>query len=216
VREGAKEFFVIITCISDLHGFKPELPGGDLLLIAGDLTAKDSESEYMDLIWWLYDQVYEKIVCIGGNHDNAINDNMIGRFGNIHYLKDSGTEFNGLKIWGSPWTRSFLGMNPKCMAYTVEKEIELAEKWSLIPDDTDILITHTPAYGIFCEHANVFHFGSESLRRRIDELDLKLSVCGHIHESYGRLERDGTIFVNASQVDSGYNFVHEPITIDLK
>jgi len=28
---------MIIDCISDLHGYYPELEGGDLLIIAGDL-----------------------------------------------------------------------------------------------------------------------------------------------------------------------------------
>jgi len=30
-----------ITCVSDLHGYYPELPGGDLLIVAGDLIARD-------------------------------------------------------------------------------------------------------------------------------------------------------------------------------
>ena len=37
---------ISITCISDLHGFQPSLPGGDLLLIAGDLTARNTFDEY--------------------------------------------------------------------------------------------------------------------------------------------------------------------------
>ena len=36
---------MIIDCISDLHGFFPKLEGGDLLIIAGDLTARDKPEE---------------------------------------------------------------------------------------------------------------------------------------------------------------------------
>jgi hypothetical protein len=32
---------MIIDCIADLHGHYPKLDGGDLLIICGDLTARD-------------------------------------------------------------------------------------------------------------------------------------------------------------------------------
>ena len=38
---------MIIDCISDLHGFYPKLEGSDLLIIAGDLTARDTKDEYI-------------------------------------------------------------------------------------------------------------------------------------------------------------------------
>ena len=34
---------ISVTAVSDMHGFYPELPGGDLLIIAGDLVASDKE-----------------------------------------------------------------------------------------------------------------------------------------------------------------------------
>lgn len=37
---------MIIDCISDLHGYFPKLQGGDLLLIAGDLTARDEPYQF--------------------------------------------------------------------------------------------------------------------------------------------------------------------------
>jgi hypothetical protein len=35
-----------ITLISDLHGYYPQLDGEDLLIIDGDLTARDQKEEY--------------------------------------------------------------------------------------------------------------------------------------------------------------------------
>ena len=63
---------MIIDCISDLHGHFPDLRGGDLLLIAGDLTARDIEPEYFKFFDWLDEQKYRKKILIAGNHDMEI------------------------------------------------------------------------------------------------------------------------------------------------
>ena len=141
---------MIIDCISDLHGHYPKLEGGDLLIVAGDLTARDTQMEHMQFLSWIAQQNYKKKIWIAGNHDNYLQGTKfipIKELG-MEYLCDSGTEFEGLKIWGSPWTLKFPGMNPHCMAFTCDTEEELAEKWALIPSDTNILITHGPSWGL--------------------------------------------------------------------
>lgn len=220
---------MIIDCISDLHGYYPELEGGDLLIVGGDLTASDTEIQYFKLFQYLRSLNYTKIVVIGGNHDNSLLDGYTIGFAldsceYIDYLCDSGTEFEGLKIWGSPWTKTFPGMNPHCKAFTVDTEEELAEKWALIPDDVDILITHGPPYGVLDgipnEDGSLFHVGSKSLRRQMERINPKLWVCGHIHEGYGEF-KDVTLsnkyfhFVNASHVNEHYEPVNKPVRVIL-
>jgi 3',5'-cyclic AMP phosphodiesterase CpdA len=61
-----------IDCISDLHGFQPKLEGGDLLIVAGDLTARDTVEEYITFNSWLSDQNYDRKIIIAGNHDGKI------------------------------------------------------------------------------------------------------------------------------------------------
>jgi len=63
---------MIIDCISDIHGFFPKLDGGDLLLIAGDLTARDEPQQFKEFKQWLKEQRYAKKVLIAGNHDNFL------------------------------------------------------------------------------------------------------------------------------------------------
>jgi Icc-related predicted phosphoesterase len=55
------------------------------------------------------------------------------------------------------------------------------------------------------------------LRDRVAELkDLKLHVCGHIHEAYGRFETgNGVILVNASVLNHRYYMTNEPIIIEI-
>lgn len=210
---------MIIDCISDLHGFYPELEGGDLLIIAGDLTANDSEAAYLKFFDWLSDANYSKKIVVAGNHDNKIQEGIIEirSVGPISYLCDSGTEFEGLKIWGSPWTKTFLGMNPNCKAFTVDTEEELAEKWALIPADVDILVTHSPPYGILDKTRRGEHVGSLSLRNEVmGRINPKLHVLGHIHGCGGRdMKTSITHYINASLLDDFYEPVNKPIRVIL-
>jgi len=207
-----------IHCISDLHGFYPKLQGGDLLIIAGDLTRSDKLNQYIDLSEWLYTQDYRKIVIVAGNHDGEIMKKRIAwpLDGKISYLEDSGVEFEGLKIWGSPWTLWFRGMNPHCAAFTRHTDIELEEFYRKIPLDTDILVTHNPPYDILDGTSDGINAGSPSLRRRINEIEPALHVFGHIHEASGWIAKGNTTFINASIVDENYKHVHTPTTYEKR
>lgn len=215
---------MIIDCVSDLHGHYPKLDGGDLLIIAGDLTKTGHINEFKKFDQWLRNLQYRKKVVVAGNHDNLLQHGYQIQYGD--YLQDSGTEFESLKIWGSPWTKRFPGMNPRAMAFTVDTDEELAEKWKLIPDDTNILVTHCPPCGTLdgIEPPNSriegsTHFGSCSLTKRMD-FSPKLHVFGHIHEGYGKWDRayfgdKKTAFVNASLVNENYEPVNKPIRVEL-
>jgi Icc-related predicted phosphoesterase len=254
---------MIIDCISDLHGHYPKLDGGDLLIVAGNLTARDNLKELDEFNEWIREQYYKKKVLIAGNHDNLIARGVYDPYNptdcsvfvdpSVDYLFDSGTEFeyeiycnmcgtptreypnrkcsqtvmcsgekNKLRIWGSPWTKTFPGINPKCCAFTVHTDEELKEKWDLIPHDTDILITHCPPWGVFDEipgkNIGIFiETGSISLRNKCMSMtNLKLHVFGNIHEHGGKvLDTTRTKWVNASHVDERYRSVNKPIRIIL-
>lgn len=209
-----------ITCISDLHGYRPRVPGGDLLIVAGDLTARDRFEEFTGFFSWLRDLPYTCKIVIAGNHDGLIESGKI-IFGedlksqNIHYLCDSGMEYEGLKIWGSPYTHRFPGQNPACMAFSVKAELQLKDHFDLIPNDLDILITHSPPYGILDQCVNG-RAGSEMLRQAIFRARPRLSCFGHIHEQGGKIVKlDNMTFVNASVVNEYYENVNQPTLISL-
>lgn len=237
---------MLITVISDLHGHYPQLPGGDLLIVAGDLMGHPSIDEWCRCSNWLNKQDYGKIVFIAGNHDTMIEEwdkqqDSEGYNGpvsdpneRIEYLSDSGTEFEGFKIWGSPWTAQFPGINPLCCAFTVnfgcDTEYWLEDYWKLIPNDIDILITHSPPFGVF-DRVKKYNsrgnwnpktdgyeaVGSKSLREHVmQRIKPKLHVFGHIHEWGGQiLDTNVTKFVNASHVNEDYEPVNSSITVEI-
>lgn len=220
---------MIIDCVSDLHGSYPELEGGDVLIIAGDLTARDYLSEYIPFMNWLSRQNYHKIIIVAGNHDGCIQDKSF-QFPKsptwserISYLEDSGVEFEGLKIWGSPWTPTFYDWH-----FMKNRGAAIKEKWDLIPEDTDILITHGPPYRIldcpFKIPASKHDCcGCQDLRDAVERIKPRLHVFGHIHGGYGKEESfmgdsyyvEEVIFVNASHMNEDYESVNKPIRVIL-
>jgi len=212
---------MIIDIISDLHGTKPELKGGDLLILGGDYTARGTIEQWDSFFDWLSCQDYAKKVFIGGNHDNYLQLTLRStpKHCDADYLCDSGTEFDGVKIWGSPWSAWFDGINPKCTAFTCKSDTELAKKWAKIPEDTDILITHSPPYGILDEAMHTHNYQSVGSRRLLDRVRVvrpKLHVFGHIHEGYGQQKDGCTHFVNASIMDVNYRPSNKPIRVKIQ
>jgi len=199
------------------------MPDGDILIHAGDLSMTGDEEELRPVCDWLASLPYEHIVVIAGNHDLGLqNDPQFYEPmfpPNVTYLRDSGVTINGLKFWGSPWQHHY-----KEWAFHLAGE-SIKQKWSLIPDDTDVLVTHTPMferldwslYQWDQWEANT-HVGCHSLRERADQLNLKLHVAGHIHEARGQLLEKGTLFVNASICDRTYkpDNLEKPIVIEVR
>lgn len=218
---------MIIDCIGCLHGAQPQLEGGDLLIVTGDLTRNhNSENEMALFDYWLNEQPYNKKVVIAGNHDNVLYENRLKiQFGD--YLCDSGTEFEGLKIWGYPWSHRFIGINPNCCAFTyLDETWHYDEHIAKIPNDIDILITHEPAFGVLDgipqEDGSLFHVGNKGLYGWLKYVERPLlHVFSHIHEAYGQVEYFPTYHnkmmksVNCSIMNERYRPVNKPVRIIL-
>lgn len=233
------------TFISDLHGDMPKLKGGDLLIVAGDLTAHDKEIQYKKFSEWVISQDYRHIVIVAGNHDCYVQNNTccfdVGMLGGAAtYLCDSGTEieyeetveeehkFKGLisyqvkrklKIWGSPWTPYFDGVNPDCSAFMIRSDYVLKDKFDLIPEDTDILVTHGPCFGRLDLTLDGDNAGSPALRTRVDYLRdkmfLKYHIHGHIHEAYGMHDEGGLKTFNVARMDRSYRPKNSIVNIEI-
>lgn len=212
-----------IVCVSDTHNCNEAIavPDGDLIIHAGDATVNGTEAEVEAFIDWFSNLPHERKIFVAGNHDwlferdELASKKLLSR--GVIYLEDSITRVKGLKVYGSPWQPRFFDW-----AFNLNRGDELAEKWKLIPDDIDILITHGPPMGILDEvprQWGIENTGCEELRRRVAEIAehgrLKLHVFGHIHCGYGTHEEFGMKFVNASTCDEDYRPTQLPIVVDL-
>lgn len=212
------------VCISDTHRkhFDLKMPEGDILLCAGDISSQGEVNTLASLNHWASTLPYKHKVLISGNHDFIFQDNpdlAKSLIPNWIYLKDEAVFLEGFKIYGSPWQPWFYDW-----AFNLHRGDPIREKWKLIPKDTDILITHGPPMGIMDEvqrwnssacGPDIEHVGCADLLDKVREIKPKLHVFGHIHEGYGEMAKEGTIFVNASSCNRQYRPVNAPIVVEL-
>jgi len=212
-----------IVCISDTHNCNEQIsvPDGDILIHAGDATIRGTIPEIEAFNEWFTNLPHKIKIFVAGNHDwlfetnNSYARNLLDD--SINYLQDSSVEIEGFNIYGSPWQPRFYDW-----AFNLMRGAELAEKWKLIPDDVDVLITHGPPNGILDEVPRKYWLektGCEELRKRVEEISkigrLKLHVFGHIHSGYGTAENFGVKFVNACSCDESYEPTQPPVVVEL-
>jgi Icc-related predicted phosphoesterase len=220
------------------------LPGGDLLIHSGDISSLGRKSEVERFVKWFNDiDNYTNKVFIAGNHDMTFDREQLLRdklayfegkteydtecaegkpdwlkelLGihlrpNVSYLENSDVTIDGIKIWGSPVTPSF-GYG---WAFNKDRGYDINEVWNLIPDDTNIVITHGPIHS-YCDRTDRggLNVGCEQLYHRLNEVKPQLHFSGHIHEAYGYRNTDWGYAFNGCNCDLSYLVNNKPMTFD--
>jgi Icc-related predicted phosphoesterase len=196
----------------------------DVLVHAGDFTVRGKPGEVHGFADWIEEiaPFFKAVIFIVGNHDSLASMNPVlfkSYFKNIpncHYLQDSGVEIDGIKFWGSPST-TYVELDGRTRkldqtwAFGRRPE-KLKDYWKLIPDHTDVLITHSPAYSIGDKHKNN-NFGCPDLLERINTIKPKLHIFGHIHSGRGTYKvNDKTTAINVAMLDDHYKMQSESVT----
>ena len=153
-----------ILHLSDTHNCHHRLrdfPEADVVVHSGDFCMVGTEQEAIDFMNWFCDLPYRQKIFICGNHDACLyGANIEGLDSNVHYLCNSGIEIEGIKFYGiSMFTED-------CISDRQNRN------YSNIPIDTDVLITHSPAFGILDFDDNI-HYGSKELLTRLSALNLR-------------------------------------------
>ncbi len=216
-----------IISISDTHNKHNQIPKKylenaddsiDLIIHGGDMSSGGRKAEIVEFLNWYNKLPFKHKILIAGNHDfffenqskEEINE-LLSNYPDIKYLNDSGLEIDDIKIWGSPvqpwfynWAFNRVGT-------------DICKHWDMIPLDTDILITHGPVEGFLDLTLEGKVTGCPFLKEAITKMtNLKLHVCGHIHEAYGRVVfPDGQVFLNASVLNRRYEMQNRPIVYEL-
>ena len=152
---------------------------------------------------------------IAGNHDFGFEreaEAARSRITRAHYLQDELIEVAGIRIYGSPWQPWFMDW-----AFNLPRGGPLREKWSLIPDGVDILVTHGPPMGILDRTEMGEHVGCEELAVAVrDRIRPRYHIFGHIHEGAGRQHEGETVYVNASICDARYRPTGRPVCFPIR
>ncbi|MCA6362749.1 MAG: metallophosphatase domain-containing protein [Bacteroidetes bacterium] len=199
--------------ISDTHGQHDKLilPPGDVIIHAGDLSKRGKEHEVKSFLDWFSSLDYTYKIFIAGNHDFLFEQYPEEKVralipDDVIYLNDSGVRIEGIHIWGSPVSPWFFDW-----AFNRQRGKDIDKHWQLIPPDTDILITHGPVFSIHDRTIRGQLVGCEDLLLKVKEIKPGVHICGHIHEAYGQVQVDDTLFINASVLDEDYVLKNEPV-----
>lgn len=203
----AKPTQVVVVCISDSHNTQPDVPPGDLLLHAGDLTNDGSFDEIQAQLRWLSSQPHKHKVVIAGNHEVLLDDKFMaahperdypsngGRtrkdldWGSVKYLNEESVslDFANKSQSGTSRTIKVYG-NPTTPRYGVSAFQEPRGEYDWherVPSDTDILLVHGPPY----KHLDgAFSSGCRDLAMEVERVRPALVVFGHIHVGRGQEE----------------------------
>lgn len=194
-----------VVTISDTHDkIWPDIPSGDLLIHAGDLTNKGTVADLQKQIDWLKSLPHPHKIVIAGNHDTYLDPRSRKTllhsetvpdldWGGVRYLQHSSVELDfskrggrKLKIYAAP---QIPAEGHPDWAFTYPRS---TDAWTeTVPNDIDILVTHGPPQF----HLDIFGLGCQHLLNECWRIKPKLHVFGHAHSGAGY----ETVFWDESQ-----------------
>lgn len=230
-----------IVALSDQHGFLPDIPPCDLLIVAGDVCPDRFgpfmavHDPYQQQAWfdrtvrpWLAATPATHKLLTWGNHDwcgqmcSFRSDTPAhARSTDLQILVDEGTSVPSaggagreMSVWATPWS------NPFMRWAFMKRPSDLERVYAAIPDSIDVLVSHQPPYGygdstFNLDSRRVEHVGSRELLVAIERVRPRVVICGHVHGGFGRYEHQGIPIYNVSVVDESYRLVNAPTVIDL-
>lgn len=230
-----------ILVTSDTHGMLNSLesyiPDCDVICLAGDIAPTKGFGK-----WHVYDQkkwIEKKLNCLAkaypkkqfvftpGNHDFfPVGMQMFGNIGhdwtchfepNVHMLIDREVVIDEIRFYGTPWVPI---INYR-WAFEAEHDV-LKQKFSLIPENLDVLLTHSPPHLSISEPIDYSlqtlngPFGSHELADAVFAKTPRYLFCGHIHSgSHEKFMFNATECRNVSCVDENYEIAYDPYVFEI-
>ncbi|MFB6147267.1 MAG: metallophosphoesterase [Candidatus Nanohaloarchaea archaeon] len=204
-----------VLLVTDIHGDVENLEkileaeDYDAILCAGDLSDAREFDDYegkLDDVLESMDRKEKLVKAVPGNMDpeeecvqKLIRTRMnlhkkIASIGNSEAVGFGG----GQTPFGTPFEPS-------------DEDISnaLETLYDRMTADNRIAVIHNPPVDTNLDIADGDHVGSPAVRKIVEKKDFQLLLTGHIHESRGRTELNGTTCVNPGPVMDGYYGIAE-------
>ncbi|MGB5684682.1 MAG: metallophosphatase domain-containing protein [Candidatus Electrothrix sp.] len=204
-----------VAIFSDTHTshWKIKIPAADILIFAGDMTHCRTDREVVDFNDFLRSLPHKHKVVVAGNHDHRLTDDpekAQALLSEARYLQDEAVVIEGITLYGAPWNPLF--NDHACDAFSLPRGKVLKKKWDMIPQDIDILVTHTPPSGILDRSGPVSH-GCTDLAAAVATLKPKYHIFGHIHNRHGAVKHGETWYINGN-VQGKNGALRSPLLLD--
>lgn len=206
---------------------RDDFDSADMLIFTGDYSDTGSYKDTESFCRWFHNRPNRYKIMIAGNHDfffdteiskrnpaprtNYEIEELLGRYNSIIYLNNSDVTIEDITIWGSPINKWFYDW-----AFNRHEGADIKRYWDTIPNNTDILLTHGPSYGVqdlVIRNGTEEHLGDRDLQDAIERVKPKIFASGHIHEGYGEEQIGKTLFINSCSLDGKYNPMNDPIIV---
>jgi Icc-related predicted phosphoesterase len=165
-----------------------------------------------DFNTWLGELPHRHKIIVPGNHEYFLEADSSKRsmLTNAVVLINEAAEIEGLRIWGSPATTLFSG------AFGLSSPEDRKRLYAQIPEDTDILVTHGPPFGILdsAPHSSL-HSGCRELLDAVMHVRPLLHVFGHVHGAHGIFHTSQTTFVNAALLGTNGDLDQRPVSLRM-
>ncbi|MCM4155356.1 metallophosphatase domain-containing protein [Gramella sp. AN32] len=203
-----------LVCLADTHNKHHDMviPDGDILIHAGDCTDGGSKHETEDFLKWMESQMHPVKILVPGNHDFYFEkqENLENLPLSIHTLINQSLIIEYLQFWGSPVTPG-----DGHWAFNEERGKSIRKYWDKIPEHTNILITHSPPYGLMDDIEKGMKLGCEELKKAVERVQPDYHLFGHVHYSAGLARIKNTTYYNLSQLDERGRIMHSPAIINI-
>lgn len=238
-----------IVASSDFHGNLPKITKPfDLMLLAGDLEPTISHNFYYQQDWykicfipWIqslpFKNAWSKVIFIAGNHSRFLaqerHSEIIKEFerkcnGRLKYLHNEFYNFEcldkesediiNISIFGTPYCKIFGDW------WNMLSPDGLYKKYSEIPENVDILLSHDAPLGTcdICYGLKEFgitpeHIGNRQLADAIIEKSPRICLVGHLHTGNHEWEQLGDTQVRqVSYLNERYQPTYEPFYFKWK
>lgn len=153
----------------------------EFVLIAGDFTAFERS---MRAILKKLDSIGKPIYIIPGNHEEGDDyKKVIKDYSNCHNVHKKAIEVDDYVI---------LSYGGNGFSATDSEFRAIGRKWyGKYKGKKIILMTHGPPYGTKLDLMDKNHVGNKDYRKFIERIKPKLVISGHIHETFGAMDKIG-------------------------